>query len=271
MADYVSLKDMIASLEYGTKLHVSVWFFQPVGIAALSLDPEQIMHASPFCDAAKSRPGGYARCIRCKKWANEKALRTRRPFSGYCINGLYEYCIPVGQDGRTVCVVYAGNLVPDKSVFAAKNHPYPVDFSTVETTASVDDCRRAAEAVASYIRMLLALCPPEETDRSGQLVQNLRQYADTNYRYEISLSQLAEMFHYNEKYIGRIFKNEMGISFRQYVNRRRLDYAKKLLATTDVPILDIALRSGFNNVTYFNRVFKECYGVPPTECRKSTE
>ncbi len=269
MSDLVPLKELITSLEYGTKLHVSVWCFAPISKGLLSLDFDQIMHTSPFCDAAKARPGGYARCIRCKKWANEKARNTRRPFGGFCIHGIYEYCVPVEYDGQVVCIVYVGNFVPDPARFRVKNAPGLAEqfFDTVESSASKSHCRRVAETVASYIRLLLPLSAPSESDRSGYLVRNLKHYADTHYLYEIHLSQLAEIFHYNEKYIGRIFKKEMGISFRQYVNQHRLDYAKNLLSTTDDSILEVALCSGFNNISYFNRIFKERFSCSPKEFR----
>ena len=268
MADFVSLNDLIRSLEYGTKLHISVWYFDPVCHELLLPSPEHIMHSSPFCDAAKSRPGGYTRCTRCKKQANAKALRTRRPFEGYCIHGLYEACVPVEYEGRVVCVVYCGNAAPDPDLLRAKNANLAEEFlDTVDCTATPRDCRRMADAVAGYIRLLLSQLPPAAPDRSDYLIRNLKQYAESNYLYEIRLSDLAQIFHYNEKYIGRIFKKETGTSFRQYVNSLRLDHARKLLSTTDLSVLDISLRCGFNNVTYFNRVFKERFGRTPGQIR----
>ncbi|MBO5912812.1 MAG: helix-turn-helix transcriptional regulator, partial [Clostridia bacterium] len=54
----------------------------------------------------------------------------------------------------------------------------------------------------------------------------------------------------------------------QYVNRLRLNYAKNLLLSSEKSIIDVALDSGFENVTYFNRCFKQESGLTPTEFRR---
>lgn len=82
------------------------------------------------------------------------------------------------------------------------------------------------------------------------------------------LGAMAELFHYNPKYLGRRFKEKTGQSVSQYCNRRRLERAATLLSGSDGSVLRIATELGFNNVTYFNRLFKEHYGLTPTEYRK---
>lgn len=268
MSTFGTLEALIQSIEYGTDLRVSVWFFEPIENDVLVLSKKHIIHSSPFCEEAKRRPGGYARCLRCKKWVNEKALQTRLPFEGLCIHGIYEYCIPVEYDKQVVCVVYAGNSHPlsnqgatNPYFFLSNTQPDPAVLS-----ASNQDCKRAAESVAGYIRLALPLSK-KGSDSSEYLVQQIKCYAKENYLYDINLSQLAGMFHYNEKYIGRIFKKTVGMSFRQYLNSLRLIHAKELLLSTDDSILQIALSSGFNTVTYFNRVFRELEKCSPKEFR----
>ncbi len=263
-----TLEDLIQSMEYGTGLHVSVWFFAPIENEFLYLNYDHVIHSSSFCEEAKRRPGGYFRCMRCKKWANEKALKTRRPFDGLCIHGIYEYCLPVEYDGQIVCVVYAGNSHPlpnqgatNPYFFLSNSQPDPSVCS-----ASCEDCRRAAEAVAGFIRLALPFSK-KGGDSSEYLVQRMKAYAKANYLFDIDISQLSGMFHYNEKYIGRIFKRHVGISFRQYLNVLRLNHAKELLLTTDDSILQVALSSGFNTVTYFNRIFRELEKCSPKEFR----
>lgn len=263
-----TLEDLIQSIEYGTGLHVSVWFFVPLKNDLLYLNYDHVIHSSSFCEEAKRRPGGYPRCMRCKKWANEKALKIRRPFEGWCIHGIYEYCIPVEYDDQIVCVVYAGNSHPLPNQGATNPYFFLSDSRPDPTvcSASRGDCRRAAEAVAGYIRLALPFSK-KGGDSSAYLVQRIKDYAKANYLYNMDLIQLAGMFHYNEKYIGRIFKKYVGMSFRQYLNSLRLTHAKELLLTTDDSILQVALASGFNTVTYFNRIFQEVEKCSPRTFR----
>ena len=60
----------------------------------------------------------------------------------------------------------------------------------------------------------------------------------------------------------------MNMTCIEYMNQYRLEMASRQLAGTELPITSIALESGFNNISYFNRVFKKKFGVTPKEYRK---
>ena len=96
----------------------------------------------------------------------------------------------------------------------------------------------------------------------------LKEYADAYYGQDLSLTALARLYHYNEKYLGRLFRQQMGLSFHAYLNARRLRQAAALLESTNRTVTDIAAAAGFNTVTYFNRQFRSFYGISPTEYRK---
>lgn len=246
---YRSLKDLIEQLEYGTKLHIGVQFFGNIGNELLELPPERRIHPSPVCNEAKALPGGLRRCFRCRNLAFQKAIKTKQPFGGLCVNGLYEYLHPLVLEGQVAAVIFIGNIGEDP-----RSEPYPPE-----------NCPALAAVVESYIRMLLILAPP----RQDPLAENLKSYIDANLTYGVELSRLAQLFHYNEKYLGRLFKKKTGLTVGAYVNSRRLKYAKKLLRSTNDPVIEIAARAGFNNVTYFNRLFKRHCGMTPTEYRKN--
>jgi AraC-like DNA-binding protein len=66
----------------------------------------------------------------------------------------------------------------------------------------------------------------------------------------------------------KFFKETMGMSFVQYLNDYRLEVAAKLLTTTSDDIINIAINTGFDNLSYFNRCFKKKYGITPGKYRK---
>ncbi len=70
--------------------------------------------------------------------------------------------------------------------------------------------------------------------------------------------------------MSRMFKSQVGIGFlhTEYVNAKRLDYAKELLLTTSYSIREISILSGFGNDNYFSRIFKASTGVSPTRFRE---
>ena len=91
----------------------------------------------------------------------------------------------------------------------------------------------------------------------------------SNLAFPIKLSDIAQKFHYNEKYLGRLFKQKAGKSINEYIIEQRLYIAEEKLKTTQDSILNIAVSSGFLDATYFNRIFKQKHGCTPSQYRKS--
>jgi YesN/AraC family two-component response regulator len=117
--------------------------------------------------------------------------------------------------------------------------------------------------------MLFEQYPESNREKSRYaVVPQVQRYVDRYYFLELSLSQLARIYHYNEKYLGRLFKQQMGMSFNEYLNEKRLEYGKERLRRSKDSVLEISANAGFRNVTYFNRMFKRRYGISPTQYRR---
>lgn len=93
-------------------------------------------------------------------------------------------------------------------------------------------------------------------------------YIRQNYAREISLQEFGMQFHLSEKYVSRYFKEHFHITLSQYINHLRLEHARQLLQESTVPVTEVALQSGYQNVSYFIRCFKKMYGVSPLKYRK---
>jgi AraC-like DNA-binding protein/ligand-binding sensor protein len=86
---------------------------------------------------------------------------------------------------------------------------------------------------------------------------------------KINLEEIAEQIHVNTSYLSYLFKHEMGLSFTDYVNTLRVNMAKNLLIKTNLSIIDISMQSGFNDQSYFTKVFKKIESCTPKEYRSS--
>ncbi len=93
-------------------------------------------------------------------------------------------------------------------------------------------------------------------------------YIDNNYMYDISLDQLADVAGYSKYHFSRIFKQYNSMSYLQYINARRTKAAEHLLMDPEMPITEVAMRSGFKSLTTFNRIFKEIKHCTPTDFKK---
>ena len=107
-----------------------------------------------------------------------------------------------------------------------------------------------------------------ETNGDTNMQKEMLAYIDAHCMEKITLSMLAEEFHLSEKYVSRYFVEHFKISFSNYVIHHRLTYARALLETTDEQVTEIAMQSGFSNVSYFIRAFKKMYGISPLKYKK---
>ena len=109
-----------------------------------------------------------------------------------------------------------------------------------------------------------------ENDTSGKntVEKEMVSYIQQNFTGKILLKEFGEQFHLSEKYISRYFKEHFHITLSQYITHLRLEHAKQLLQDTDIPVTEIAMQSGYQNVSYFIRSFKKAYGVSPLKYRK---
>lgn len=114
-----------------------------------------------------------------------------------------------------------------------------------------------------------SLLAPAVSDNHLNMQRELLAYINDHYTERISLQALAAQFHLSEKYISRYFKEHFQLTITDYTNHLRLTCARRLLEATDLPVTEVALRSGFPNVSYFIRAFKNSYGVSPLKYRKS--
>lgn len=94
-------------------------------------------------------------------------------------------------------------------------------------------------------------------------VHYLRSHCDE----KITLEEMAERMYLSPAYFSRLFKRETGENFNSYLNRVRIEKSKKLLFHRDLKLADIALLVGFEDQSYFTKVFKRVTGKSPLKYR----
>jgi transcriptional regulator GlxA family with amidase domain len=82
-----------------------------------------------------------------------------------------------------------------------------------------------------------------------------------------SLRALAERLGVSERHASRLLRDELGTSLPEYLGALRIERAKKRLATTEEPVIDVALGTGWQSVSHFNAVFRRRVGVTPSGFR----
>lgn len=126
---------------------------------------------------------------------------------------------------------------------------------------------------ADLIRLIVTLfrehsSPSAPGSDSRRLFYEAVHYIDQHYTDNLQLAELAGRAGMSPSYFSYIFKVLKGQSFVQYVNDIRIRKALDLLRMTDLTVLDIAMRVGFNHLSHFNRMFKKATGVNPLKYRR---
>ena len=93
-------------------------------------------------------------------------------------------------------------------------------------------------------------------------------YIEDHYPYNISIQDIANAVSIDRTYLYKLFKAHIGLSPIEVLNNRRLERAKELLAGTDISVSEIALSTGFYDLSHFNRVFSGNFGITPGQYRK---
>lgn len=109
---------------------------------------------------------------------------------------------------------------------------------------------------------------PAPVQNSQSTMHALLTYVSSHYTEDLSLEILAEKLHVTPYYISRIFNKVLHVSFPDYVNHMRLDYAAELLRSSDLSVSEISYQSGFPCERTFYRVFRQTYHTTPLKYRK---
>lgn len=102
-------------------------------------------------------------------------------------------------------------------------------------------------------------------------MKKVYQYIHENFKKEISLNEAAKLVSLNNTYFSRYFKEYSGQTFNDYVNTYRITHATHLLFNNKTNITDICFESGFQDLSYFIKVFKKKMGKTPFKYRKIME
>lgn len=109
----------------------------------------------------------------------------------------------------------------------------------------------------------------EYGDQHDQM-KRLEDFILRNYHKHLKLEMLAEIFNYNSAYLGKLFKNHTGEYFNTYLDKVRIENAKKLL-NKGLKVYQVAEQVGFTNVDYFHNKFKKYVGASPSAYRKKVK
>lgn len=104
--------------------------------------------------------------------------------------------------------------------------------------------------------------------KSPQKIMKVIMYLESHYMKEISLDILAQTFGLSQTNLCRVFKEATGVTIYTYIINKRIENSIRILRTTNLAITDAAIESGFSDISFYNKKFKEKTSLTPRDFRK---
>src|SRR5690606_4956502 len=105
--------------------------------------------------------------------------------------------------------------------------------------------------------------------KNKDIIYKAIEFINHKYMEKISLEVVADYVHLSSSYFSKLFKEETGYNFSTYLNNVRVEKSKKLLMNEDISLVDISNLVGFEDQSYFTKVFKKITGTTPGKFREA--
>lgn len=141
------------------------------------------------------------------------------------------------------------------------NNQFLMNFQKIDSLDAL--CLKLQETVETFTDSMFSGIPSS----GSQTMKKAVQYITQHYSENLTLEEVAGAVHLNPSYFSTYFKQSAGLSFKEYLNMVRVEESKRLLTNTEYSIIDIAVATGFENQSYFSKVFKKYTGLTPRQFR----
>jgi two-component system response regulator YesN len=171
---------------------------------------------------------------------------------------------------QMVCVELISIVNKTAKLYGLKTSDiYMNDENPYDKIKKYDNIMDIKEWLTGVYKNLINLMDTYGIDNSySEYTKKTIEFVNKNYKKDISLSDAAEHIGVSSSYLSKIFKEDYGKGFVEFLNMIRIRNAKALLENDMISLKDIANEVGFNNYHYFFRVFKNIVGVTPVKYRK---
>jgi AraC-like DNA-binding protein/ligand-binding sensor protein len=247
----------------------------PVGMVPADLNP--------ICTEVKAAPGGLAACLECNREHFAEVVASGTPSRRICHVGLIDIALPVRHGGRLVAIISTGQLLAAPASasgfeavrlacrrfgIAERRLKQAYDAAPCLLEDKVESVMALLTFFAEYLCEMSMRIRDLTEGRYPALVRKAIRFIEEGLAGELTLEGVAEAVDYSPGYLGRRFKEAVGVPFSDYVRDLRLARAKELLARTRTHIADVAFACGFGSLSQFNRAFVKTVGCTPRAFRR---
>ena len=265
-----SLDKLLYDFHSLTGLTISVW---DANFNQLSFYPKDMRN---FCRIIKQSPEGKLRCLLSDKAVCVECQKAGRPVTHHCHAGLVDTAVPIKFKDSVIGYIMFGQIKDDSSDNIEKlktlSRELQIDFTLLSKgykeleIYNKDKVAAAANILKMATRYLWLL---EYIDIGyNTIASQLDDYIRVHIGEELSVKNICSAFGISKNKLYAITHERFQKTIGEYITSVKIDEAKKLLCSTDIPINKIAVMVGINDYNYFTKVFRSHVGIPPLKYRK---
>ena len=227
-----------------------------------------------YCKAIRKYPGIPVMCAKFDTSLLRKCKEEGKMIAQKCHGGLLNIAAPIKHEDKILGYVVFYSIRTDQFRGAPECiSDYKIDEINLETlynnievfnTREYEAACNIATIVAKYVMLenLIELKTNENLDR-------VKKYISENLDKELSVKTICKNSNVSKSVLYKLFSTSLGCTVSEYVNRQRIESAKRLLSQTDMTIEDVSKKCGYTSSDYFGRVFKRLTNVSPQQYRKN--
>ena len=224
-----------------------------------------------FCSLLQENPACRERCRQCDQQMMHRADALGRPYSHTCHAGLGDAGLPIIKKGVTVGYIVLGRVRDREeidgaalSALVAQGLDREALLESYKATRFITEAEKA-----SLLRLLSQdLLEGAIEIAHDAFITRAINYIDANLASSLTVDVLCTHLFVSRGYLYKSFHAVFGKTVNGYISERRIQKAKELLRESDASALCIAEAVGFENYTYFTKLFKKRTGLSPKEFRK---
>lgn len=234
-----------------------------------------------FCSVFHRCPGTLEICKGSDIEHLSFVRSTMQPTLFTCPCGIVEAIVPIVRgDSIAAYVISSIGICTDESCddeVLKKTLNLAPRISVEQIVPKIKELKHIdSKTIGAYYSMLKMIAEhignddtlSSDTESIGRLV---KYYVKNNLTRKLTLADIAWNLHCSTVTLTEHFKAEFGITIMEYVTKKRMDLAEKILIATDEPLREVASRVGFSDVEYFSRTFKRYHGSSPAAWRKANK
>jgi AraC-like DNA-binding protein/ligand-binding sensor protein len=258
--------------------------FVPVE-AGLSAVCNDFKNGSPFCAKLKLCSTACNACIDVNRRLNEEA-KINGPTTCHCFSGLSSTAVPVSCNGKVLGMLRTGQIfykTPTANTFEGVAKTLARQGLTESDVAALREAYLQTQVIEPERYQSMVTLVSTFAFQLGHHAEKLanisdgsepaavaraRKFIDTTLADPLPLSLVARHAGLSESHFCRVFKESTGLTLTDYVNRRRIEWAKQELLKPEARVSEIAFHIGYQSLSQFNRSFARFTGNSPTNFRR---